>query len=42
VAELGTALKLNVHGSELDVLWPERWVRQHIIGRIPGGKHDPE
>ena len=26
----------------LDVTWTERWVRDHIIGRIPGGRHDPD
>ncbi|MFT4469338.1 hypothetical protein ACMX2H_05450 [Arthrobacter sulfonylureivorans] len=42
VAELGTALRLNIRGDQLDVLWTERWVRNRIIGRIPGGRHDPE
>ncbi|MFD1210682.1 hypothetical protein ACFQ36_01325 [Arthrobacter sp. GCM10027362] len=42
LAELGTALRLNVHGEDLDVAWTERWVQQHIIGRIPGGRHDPQ
>ncbi len=42
VADLGTALRLNIRGEHLDVLWTERWVQQRIIGRIPGGRHDPE
>ncbi|HXF02600.1 MAG TPA: hypothetical protein VN601_06380 [Arthrobacter sp.] len=42
VADLGTALRLNIRGENLDVLWTERWVQQRIIGRIPGGRHDPE
>ena len=42
IADLGIALHLDVHGEQLDVTWPERWVRDHVIGRIPGGMHDPE
>jgi len=42
VAELGTVLRLNIRGENLDVLWTERWVHRHIIGRIPGGRHDPQ
>ena len=42
LTDLGTALKLGVRGDELDVTWPERWVRDHVIARIPGGMHDPE
>jgi hypothetical protein len=42
VAELGTALRLNIRGEDLDVLWTERWVHRRVIGRIPGGRHDPE
>jgi hypothetical protein len=41
VADVGTTVHLGVHGSELDVTWTERWVRDHIIARIPGGSHDP-
>ena len=41
VADVGTTVKLGVRGSELDVTWTERWVRDHIITRIPGGSHDP-
>lgn len=42
VAEVGTALRLGVAGDSLDATWAERWVRDHVIGRIPGGRHDPE
>jgi hypothetical protein len=42
LAALGTALRLNIRGGDLDVVWTERWVRDRIIGRIPGGRHDPE
>jgi hypothetical protein len=42
ITSLGTAIDLTVEGAELEVTWPERWVRDHIIGRIPGSHHDPE
>lgn len=42
IAELGIVVALNAKGDDLDVTWPERWVRDHIIARIPGGRHDPE
>jgi hypothetical protein len=42
LSKLGVALHLDVAGDELEVTWPERWVRDHIIGRIPGGLHDPD
>jgi len=42
VVEVGTVLRLGVRGEGLDVLWVERWIRDHVVGRIPGGRHDPE
>lgn len=42
LVELGTALKVDAAADDLEVSWPERWVRDHIIARIPGGRHDPE
>jgi hypothetical protein len=42
ITDLGVALRLGLHGDELEVTWPERWVREHVIARIPGGSHDPE
>jgi hypothetical protein len=42
VTDVGTVVRLGVHGERLDVLWVERWLRDHVIGRIPGGRHDPE
>lgn len=32
------AVHLRVHGEDLDHLWVERWVRDHLIRRIPGGR----
>ncbi len=42
VAEVGTVVRLGIRGDGLDVLWVERWLRDHVIGRIPGGRHAPE
>lgn len=42
VLDVGTAVRLGVHGADLDATWQERWTRDHVIGRIPGGTHDPE
>lgn len=41
VAEVGVVVRLGVGGERLDAGWVERWVRDKIIGRIPGGRHDP-
>ncbi|WP_430646858.1 hypothetical protein [Agromyces sp. GXS1127] len=42
VSDVGTVLTVGVAGGSLDATWVERWVSRHIVGRIPGGRHDPE
>ena len=42
VYQVGVAIRLTVPGDRLDATWTERWVRDRIIARIPGGRHDPE
>jgi hypothetical protein len=42
VSEVGTTIRLGITGYILDATWTERWVSDHIISRIPGGRHDPE
>jgi sporulation protein YlmC with PRC-barrel domain len=42
VAAVGTTVRLGVDSDSLDASWVERWLSRHIIGRIPGGRHDPE
>ncbi|HEY8673720.1 MAG TPA: hypothetical protein VIM76_08175 [Candidatus Dormibacteraeota bacterium] len=42
VARVGTTIDLGVAGDSLDVTWFERWVRDQIIVRIPGGRHAPQ
>lgn len=41
VADVGIVISLGVRGGSLDADWVERWVRDKIIARIPGGRHDP-
>jgi hypothetical protein len=42
ITDIGIVLTLGVKGESLDMTWIERWVRDKIIARIPGGRHDPE
>jgi hypothetical protein len=41
VVEIGVVIKLAVSRDTLDLAWTERWVRDRVIGRIPGGRHIP-
>jgi hypothetical protein len=38
VAMVGTVVQLHRTDEPFDGLWLERWLRDHIIGRIPGGR----
>jgi hypothetical protein len=38
---VGVVLRLGVAADSLDLTWVERWVRDKVIARIPGGRHDP-
>jgi hypothetical protein len=42
VADPGTVVTVGVAADSLDASWTERWMRDHVIARIPGGRHDPE
>jgi hypothetical protein len=42
VREVGVVIKLSVGRDTQDLSWTERWVRDHVIGRIPGGRHTPK
>lgn len=42
VADIGTVITLAIPGDGLEVTWFERWLGAHVIGRIPGGDHDPD
>ena len=41
VATLESAVHLAVDREELDLLWVERWWRDVVVARVPGGRHDP-
>jgi hypothetical protein len=41
VADVGVVIRLGVTGEGLDADWLERWIRDKIIARIPGGRRDP-
>jgi len=41
VRKIGVVISLAIHAEATDLAWTEEWVRDHIIGRIPGGRHDP-
>jgi hypothetical protein len=42
IREIGVVIKLSVGRDTQDLFWTERWVRDHVIGRIPGGRHIPK
>ena len=42
LVDIGTALTLDAPAAVFDANWTERWTRDHVIGKIPGGHHDPE
>jgi len=42
VSDVDTVIRVGVRSDSLEASWVERWLRDHVIGRIPGGRHDPE
>jgi hypothetical protein len=42
IVEIGVVIRLGVERDTLDLAWTEGWVRDRIIGRIPGGRHIPQ
>ncbi len=42
VTDIGTAVHLGAHGEQFSATWVERWLRERVFSRIPGGRHDPE
>ncbi|MGN6221960.1 MAG: hypothetical protein ACTHNQ_20885 [Microbacterium sp.] len=42
VRRLDTVLRVDAAADELDATWLERWIRDRLIARIPGGRHAPE
>jgi sporulation protein YlmC with PRC-barrel domain len=42
VREIGSAVTLNAGHAQLDIAPLERWVEQHLVGRIPGAGHESQ
>ncbi len=42
VADVGNDVRLSVGKQHLEVARMDEWVRDHLIGRIPGAWHAPE
>lgn len=42
VAKIGTVVALKPSAQPVAGLWLEHWLREHVIGRIPGGRHAAE
>jgi hypothetical protein len=42
IVDIGVVIKLAITGEATDLTWTERWVRDRIIGRIPGGRHNAD
>lgn len=42
VNRIGTSIRLRPAADLTDNQWVEHWLRDHIIGRIPGGRHAAE
>ena len=38
ITKIGTVVQLSSDAEDLDSLWLEHWLRDHIIRRIPGGR----
>ncbi|GAA4165024.1 hypothetical protein GCM10022286_27590 [Gryllotalpicola daejeonensis] len=42
VGELGVVIRVDKPADSYEASWTERWVRERVIGRIPGGRHAPD
>jgi hypothetical protein len=42
VASVGVTVQLAPTDMSFDVQWVERWLRDHIVAHIPGGRHAAE
>ncbi|MCV7115074.1 hypothetical protein [Mycolicibacterium setense] len=42
VASVGVTVQLSASEPPADTDWVERWLRDHIVARIPGGRHAAE
>lgn len=42
VVDIGSSIELGAEEEELATFSTKRWVADHVIGRLPGGRHAPE
>lgn len=42
VSEIKAAIHLGISREDIDALWRERWLRDHVIAHIPGGRSAAE
>jgi hypothetical protein len=42
VSEIKSAIHLGISREDIDALWRERWLRTHVIAKIPGGRDAAE
>ncbi|KAA0102172.1 hypothetical protein CIW49_02265 [Mycolicibacterium sp. P1-18] len=42
VDRLGVVITLRRNDLRPGSLWVEKWLRRHVVARIPGGRHAPE
>lgn len=42
VSSIGVTVQLAPTDMKFDVQWMERWLRDHIVARVPGGTHAAE
>ncbi|OLP02268.1 hypothetical protein BVU76_11530 [Mycolicibacterium porcinum] len=42
VSSVGVTVRLAPAETRFDANWVERWLRSHIVARIPGGRHAAE
>lgn len=42
VRRVDTVVHIDTAADDMDATWLERWIRDRVIARIPGGRHAPE
>ncbi|WP_258375503.1 hypothetical protein [Curtobacterium sp. MCSS17_008] len=42
VTDVGVVISVTGRAEDYDLTWRERWLRNRVITRIPGGRHAPE
>jgi hypothetical protein len=42
VSDIGAHVSVSFDADEIGTLSAERWMRDHVVGRIPGARHEAE